>query len=54
MFQNVIFCCVIFDMKHKKGQTKPRGIGFSRLERCCGLEGFQTNIHPERYMATLS
>ena len=38
MFRNVIF-----GTKPKKGQKKNnKGQGVPRLERCCGLEGFQT------------
>jgi hypothetical protein len=46
--------CVIFGMNHKKRQKKPREIGSPRLERRGGLEGFQTDINPERYMPVLS
>jgi len=37
----------------KKRQKNPQDIGVSKAERRGGLEGFQTDIHPGRYMAAL-
>jgi hypothetical protein len=46
--------CVIFGMKHRKGQKNPRGIGVSKAGMMLWFEGFQTDIHPEKYMDALS
>jgi hypothetical protein len=44
--------CVIFGMNHKKGKKNRERS--PRLERRGGLEEFQTDIHPDRYMTALS
>jgi hypothetical protein len=42
-----------YEAQKKAKQNRERS-GSPRLERCGGLEGLQTDIHPGRYMSTLS
>ena len=59
MFQNLISCYGsrlrdFWYEAQKKTKKKTREIKSPRLERRGGLEGFQTDIHPGRYMAGIS
>ena len=59
MFQNLIshYGSRLHDFLYeaqKKAKKNRKRLGSPRLERRGGFEGFQTAIHPDRYMAVIS